>query len=76
MTASIENAEWRPRVGRTFRGLTSEFDVVLGRPLVGQKQEQAKSRTNAYMGPEGVDINPFRETPARETADVSDAIGF
>jgi hypothetical protein len=44
-----------------IRSLTSEFDVVLGRALVGQKQEQAKSRTNAYMGRQSRDINPLRE---------------
>ncbi len=42
-----------------FRSLTSEFDVVFGRARFGQKQEQAKSRTNACMGPERSDINPL-----------------
>jgi hypothetical protein len=37
------------RVLHDVRSLTSEFDVVLGRALVGQKQEQAKSRTNGHI---------------------------
>jgi hypothetical protein len=63
MTASIENAEWRPRAARTFAALRPNSTLSWEEPLVGQKQEQAKSRTNGYIGPEGVNINPFRETP-------------
>src|SRR6266568_8378925 len=61
MAASTENAEGASACCTLFRSLTSEFDVVFGRALVGQKQEQAKSRTNTYMGPERSDINLLHE---------------
>ncbi len=54
-----------------FRSLTSEFDVVFGRARFGQKQEQAKSRTNACMGPERSDINPFMRAVRAQRAPIA-----
>jgi len=71
MTASIENAERRPRAGHTFAA--SRPNSTLSWEDPGRaKTRTGKISNERLYGPEGVDINPFRETPARETVDVRD----